>query len=124
VTQDISTVGIVGCGTMGSGIAQIVASNGFEVVFVEQDDAAVEAGTARITANLDRLVQRGRIEQDERDATLARIRGAADYAVLADADLIVEAVPEVLELKQGRSAASTRSPARTRSSRPTPRRCR
>jgi len=100
VTQDISTVGIVGCGTMGSGIAQIVASNGFDVVFVEQDAAAVEAGTARIAANLDRLVQRGRLEQDARDATLARIRGSVDYAVLVDADLVVEAVPEVLELKQ------------------------
>ena len=100
MTQDISTVGIVGCGTMGSGIAQIVASNGFDVVFVEQDAAAVEAGTARIAANLDRLVQRGRLEQDARDATLARIRGSVDYAVLVDADLVVEAVPEDMDLKQ------------------------
>jgi 3-hydroxybutyryl-CoA dehydrogenase len=85
---------------MGSGIAQIVASNGLDVVFVEQDDAAVQAGHDRIASNLDRLVARGRLEQSERDETLARIAGSNDFAVLAGADLVIEAVPEVLALKQ------------------------
>ncbi len=100
MTQDIRTVGIVGCGTMGGGIAQIVASHGFDVVFVEQDDESVERGSARIASTLDRLVSRGKLEQADRDATFGRISGSTDFATLADADLIIEAVPEDLALKQ------------------------
>lgn len=100
MAHDIELVGIVGCGTMGGGIAQIVASHGHQVRFVEQDDAAVEQGLARIAATLDRLVSRERMTTDERDGVLGRIEGSTDYRDLADADFIIEAVPEVLELKQ------------------------
>jgi len=100
LSQDIQHVGIVGCGTMGGGIAQIVASNGFQVSFVEADDESVQQGVARIESTLDRLVGRGKIEQEERDATADRISGSTDYATLAECDLIIEAVPEDLELKQ------------------------
>ena len=100
MSQDIQHVGIVGCGTMGGGIAQIVASHGFQVSFVEADDTAVERGRTRIEATLDRLVSRGKLDAEERDAVLGRISGATDYATLADCDLIIEAVPEDLGLKQ------------------------
>jgi 3-hydroxybutyryl-CoA dehydrogenase len=100
VAEVIRKVGVVGCGTMGSGIAEIVARNGIEVSFVEIDDAAVDRGRARIEASLDRQVSRGRLTEEERDAILGRIRGGTDFAVLAEADLIVEAVPEQLPLKQ------------------------
>jgi 3-hydroxybutyryl-CoA dehydrogenase len=100
VSDTIKTVGIVGCGTMGGGIAQIIASHGYEVRFIEMNDAAVERGSARIGATLDRLVSRGKIEQSHADVTFARITGSTDYSTLSDADLIIEAVPEDLALKQ------------------------
>ena len=100
MTQEIEHVGIVGCGTMGGGIAQIVASNGFRVSFVEADDEAVVRGRTRIEATLDRLVGRDKLASEERDRILGRIDGSTEYATLADCDLIIEAVPEDLELKQ------------------------
>ena len=100
MSQDIQHVGIVGCGTMGSGIAQIVASNGFQVSFVESDDEAVQGGLDRINAALDRLVGRSKIDQQERDQIAGRISGSTDYGTLGESDLIIEAVPEDLELKQ------------------------
>ncbi|MBW3661551.1 MAG: NAD(P)-binding domain-containing protein [Actinobacteria bacterium] len=96
----ITKVGVVGCGTMGSGICEIVARNGHDVVFVEVDDGAVERGRARIVGSLDRHVNRGKLEEAEKERILARITGSTDYAALSDRDLIVEAVPEELALKQ------------------------
>lgn len=98
--MEIDKVGVVGCGTMGAGIAEIVARNGMDVTFVEVDDIAVENGLARIERSLDRQVAREKITLEERDAILARIVGSSDFAVLGDRDLIVEAVPEILALKQ------------------------
>jgi 3-hydroxybutyryl-CoA dehydrogenase len=100
VAEQIEKVGIVGCGTMGSGIAEIVARNGHEVHFIEVDDEAVEAGFDRIRHSLDRQVDREKLSAEQRDAIAARIEGSADWSVLADCDLIVEAVPEELALKQ------------------------
>ena len=97
---EIATVGVVGCGTMGSGICEIVARNGLDVTFVEVDGAAVEKGRARIEGSLERHVSRGRLDGAERDAILSRITGSSDFSVLGQCDLVVEAVPEVLELKQ------------------------
>jgi 3-hydroxybutyryl-CoA dehydrogenase len=100
IVTEVAKVGIVGCGTMGSGIAEIIARNGLPVAFIEQDDASVEKGRARIAGSLERQVARGKLEATERDEIVARIDGSTDWSSLADCDLIVEAVPEVLELKQ------------------------
>jgi 3-hydroxybutyryl-CoA dehydrogenase len=100
VPEQIRKVGVVGCGTMGSGISEIVARNGLDVVFVEVDDAAVARGRERIEGSLERQVSRGRLEEDERDAIVGRIAGSTDFDRLRDCDLVVEAVPEVMELKQ------------------------
>jgi 3-hydroxybutyryl-CoA dehydrogenase len=97
---DITKVGVVGCGTMGSGICEVVARAGLPVSFVEVSPEQVEAGRARITANLDRAVERGKLDAGERDAVLDRITGDVSCASLADADLVVEAIPEVAALKQ------------------------
>jgi 3-hydroxybutyryl-CoA dehydrogenase len=97
---EIRKVGVLGCGTMGSGICEIVARAGFPVSFVEVSPEAVEAGLARITGSLDRAVDKGKLEAAERDEVLGRIGGDTDFATLADADLVVEAIPEQLELKQ------------------------
>ncbi|HEX9766677.1 MAG TPA: 3-hydroxybutyryl-CoA dehydrogenase, partial [Nitriliruptorales bacterium] len=100
MSQDITKIGVVGCGTMGSGIAQIAASNGNDVVFVEVDDDAVQRGRDRIAEALDRLVGKDKMSQAERDAILGRIHGTTDYERLSDRHLVIEAVPETLELKQ------------------------
>ena len=100
MTTSINRVGVVGCGTMGAGISEIVARHGIPVRFVEVDDELVEAGLARIRRSLDRQVARERLSQVEADEIAARIEGSTDWAVLGDADLVVEAVPEELALKQ------------------------
>ncbi len=100
IVTEVGKVGIVGCGTMGSGIAEIVARNGLPVSFVELDAVAVERGSARIAGSLERQVARGRLDAAEREAIAGRISGSTDWSDLGDCDLIIEAVPEVLELKQ------------------------
>ncbi|MFN2556794.1 MAG: 3-hydroxyacyl-CoA dehydrogenase family protein [Nitriliruptorales bacterium] len=100
MAEDILKVGVVGCGTMGSGISEIVARNGIDVVFIERDEESVERGYERISHSLQRLVNRGRINEAERDELLARIRGTTKYAALGEADFVIEAVPESLGLKQ------------------------
>ena len=96
----IERVGVVGGGTMGAGIAELVAGQGLPVVVVELDEAAAAATETRIRAALDRQVRRERLTPEARDELLTRVTVTSDPALLADADLVVEAVPEVLALKQ------------------------
>ncbi len=100
VAEDIRRVGVVGCGTMGSGISEIVARHGIDVVFVERDEESVQRGYERISHSLQRLVERGKIHDSERDELLGRIFGTTKYAALGEADFVIEAVPENLRLKQ------------------------
>ncbi len=100
IVEHIEAVGVVGCGTMGAGIAEIVSRNGLPVRFVEMSDEAVEKGLARIAGSLDRQVSRERLSSEERDEIMSRISGSTAYGDLDVCDLIVEAVPEVLEWKQ------------------------
>ena len=100
IVERIESVGIVGCGTMGAGISEIVSRNGLPVCFVEMSDELVERGLARIRGSLDRQVARERLTDAERDEILGRISGSTDFADLGDCDLTIEAVPEVVELKQ------------------------
>jgi 3-hydroxybutyryl-CoA dehydrogenase len=94
-------VAVVGAGTMGHGIAQVVAMAGAEVVLLDRTDELVSAGIARIRANLDAGVERGKVEASTRDGALARIRGATDTAEGAvGIDLAIEAVPERMTLKR------------------------
>lgn len=96
----IGHVGVVGCGTMGAGIAELIASHGLPVVVLEVDDAAAAAGQQRILASLERQIRRERLTPEQRDEVLANIEVGTDPAALAPCDLVVEAVPEVLSLKQ------------------------
>ncbi|MDP9223971.1 MAG: 3-hydroxybutyryl-CoA dehydrogenase, partial [Actinomycetota bacterium] len=96
----ISKVGVVGCGTMGSGICEICARSGFDVVFSEANPDAVTAGRERIGRSLARAVERGRMEQSEADSVLGRISGTTNFDSLGDCDLVFEAVPEYLDLKK------------------------
>ncbi len=98
--ERINNVGVVGCGTMGSGICEVVARGGKPVRFVEINDAMVEKGLTRIGNSLQRAVDRGKLDAEEKDAILSRISGTTDFQTLADCDLVVEAVPEQLAIKQ------------------------
>ena len=100
MSEQIATIGVVGCGTMGSGISEVCARAGYTVVFREVDDEAVEAGLARIKHSIDRAVEKGKLSEGDRDAALGRISGSTTLEGLKEADLIIEAIPEKLELKQ------------------------
>lgn len=95
----LDKIGVVGGGTMGAGIAVSVLDAGLPVVMVEQDEAALERGRARVAQVYDRLLKNGRISAQEREARLARLTGATTYDALGDADLIIEAVFEDMDVK-------------------------
>ncbi len=95
----IGRVFVAGAGLMGHGIAQVHAALGKTVILYEPDVARAEAGRDRIATNLDRSVAKGRLTQDERDATVARIEPTANIAYVADADLVIEAVFEDVAVK-------------------------
>jgi 3-hydroxybutyryl-CoA dehydrogenase len=97
--KQIGGVAVVGGGTMGNGIAHVFAQHGHPVTLVEVDRARLDAALSSIGANLDRQVRKGTLTTEAREATLGRIRGATDPGDAAPADLVVEAVPENLELK-------------------------
>jgi 3-hydroxybutyryl-CoA dehydrogenase len=97
---EIRKVGVVGCGTMGSGICEVCSRAGFEVIFTEVTAEAVAAGTERIARSVERAVDRGKMERSNADSLLARISGSTSNADLADCDLVFEAVPEQLDLKK------------------------
>ena len=98
-TEAVTTIGVVGAGTMGAGIAQVAAQSGFEVVLVDQAAAWLDRGLETITANIDRLVGKEKLTDTERDAVLARIEGATDIGYLAGCDLVIEAVTESFPTK-------------------------
>lgn len=93
-------IGVVGAGTMGAGIAQIAAQAGLSVILYDVAEASLEAGMARVRSGLDRLVARGKLAPAERDGALARITPTTSLAPFADAQFVMEAAPERLDLKQ------------------------
>lgn len=95
----IDTVGIIGAGTMGNGIAQVCATSGLNVVMTDIHNAALQKGLATIQGSLDRLLKKEKITAAERDAALARIRTSTSYDDLKGAQLVIEAATENLELK-------------------------
>lgn len=97
--SDVSRVGVVGAGLMGSGIAEVCARAGLDVVVREIDDDAAAAGRARITASLDRGVKAGKLTQLDRDSALDRLTVTSDLGELADRDLVIEAATEHPEVK-------------------------
>ncbi len=97
--MSIERVFVAGAGLMGHGIAQVHAAIGCQVTLYEPDLARAEAGRDRIAGNLDRSVAKGRVSQDDRDATVARIEPTAVLAAAADADLVIEAVFEDIAVK-------------------------
>jgi 3-hydroxybutyryl-CoA dehydrogenase len=105
MAREFRTVGVVGLGTMGAGIVEVFARNGLHVIAAEIDDDAVARGLSHLDTSTSRAVGRGKLTQEDADALLARITTTTSLEDLADVDLVVEAVPESLELKSGVLAA-------------------
>jgi 3-hydroxybutyryl-CoA dehydrogenase len=97
--MEIRTVGIIGAGTMGNGIAQACAVSGINVIMVEISEVAVAKGVATVAGSLERLLKKEKISAADRDAALARIKGSTSYDDLKPAQLVIEAATENYELK-------------------------
>ncbi len=98
--MEIKTVGVVGCGLMGSGIVELIAKNGYNVVVREINDDFLNKGLSRIKTSMARAVDKGKLSAADRDAAWNRIRGTTDMRDLAPVDLAIEAAIENLELKK------------------------
>lgn len=98
--REFASVGVVGLGTMGTGIVEVFARNGIDVVAVEVTEPALERGRATLTGSTDRAVAKGKLAAADRDALLARVDWQVGLDALHSVDLVIEAVPEHLDLKQ------------------------
>jgi 3-hydroxybutyryl-CoA dehydrogenase len=101
----IRTVGVLGCGLMGSGIAQVCAAAGYRTIVREVDDVFLQKGLGRIRTFLEEGIARGKVMPDTRDAMLARLSGTTSIEALKECDLIIEAIVENLETKRATYAA-------------------
>jgi 3-hydroxybutyryl-CoA dehydrogenase len=100
MTREFSKVGVVGLGTMGAGIAEVLARSGLQVVGVEHDEVALERGRSHLATSTRRAVRKGKLTEDEVQQLISRISTGTDLSALADCELVVEAIPERMELKQ------------------------
>jgi 3-hydroxybutyryl-CoA dehydrogenase len=98
--MEIKTIGVIGAGTMGNGIAQVAAQAGFHVIMRDVEQKFVDKGMASITGSLDKMVKKEKIKPEDKDAILSRIKPTLDLKDLAHADFIVEAIIENAELKK------------------------
>ncbi|MEU4246367.1 3-hydroxybutyryl-CoA dehydrogenase [Amycolatopsis sp. NPDC026612] len=99
MARDISTVGVVGLGTMGAGIAEVLARSGLDVVTVELDEAGIARGRGHLEHSTERALSGGKLDGPGREALLGRIRYGTSLSDLSEVDLVIEAIPESLELK-------------------------
>ncbi|SCG74103.1 3-hydroxyacyl-CoA dehydrogenase family protein [Micromonospora humi] len=100
MAREFTRVGVVGLGTMGAGIVEVFARNGVDVTAVEISDAALERGRVTLTGSTDRAVAKGKLAEADRDALMSRVDFRVGLGALHDVDLVIEAVPEHLDLKQ------------------------
>jgi 3-hydroxybutyryl-CoA dehydrogenase len=98
--MDIKRVGIVGSGTMGSGIAEVAAKNGLEVVLRSRSQSGADGMIQGLEKSLNKQVEKGKLAEADRDAALARVRGTTELKELADCDIVVESVLEDLAVKK------------------------
>ncbi len=99
-SRDFSTIGVVGLGTMGAGIAEVFARNGFAVVGVEVNDESLERGRQHLLHSTSRAVARGKLSEEDQQALVDRVTFTTSMKDLADADFVVEAVVESIEVKK------------------------
>jgi 3-hydroxybutyryl-CoA dehydrogenase len=96
----VERIGVVGCGLMGSGIAEVCAKSGYRVVIREVSSELLDAGMKRLTGSFDRAVAKGKLSAEDRDAAQARIVATTDVGAFAECDLVIEAAVEKLDLKR------------------------
>ncbi|MCB1032448.1 MAG: 3-hydroxybutyryl-CoA dehydrogenase, partial [Acidobacteria bacterium] len=96
----IKKVGVLGCGLMGAGIAEVSTKAGYKTIVREVSEDLLEKGMGRIRGSLDKAVAKGKLSEKDRDASLERISGAVDLDALADCDLVIEAIVENVEAKR------------------------
>ncbi len=97
--HDIKTVGVVGTGTMASGIVEVFAKSGYDVVYVGRGEDKVAGVLASITKSLDKAISRGKLDEDGKSNVLGRLSGSTQREALADVDIVVEAIAEDLDIK-------------------------
>ena len=97
--MEIKTIGIIGAGRMGSGIAQVMAVSGFEVILTDVKDEFIERGIDNIKKGLAKAIEKGKITPEEKEKAITKIRTTTRLEDMAEADFIVEAVSEIEELK-------------------------
>jgi 3-hydroxybutyryl-CoA dehydrogenase len=101
MAREFKQVGVIGLGTMGAGIVEVFARNGLTVIGIEKDDESVARGRSHVENSTGRAVERGKLTADEQQSLLDRVSYSTDLAALAEVDLVVEAVPENVDLKRG-----------------------
>ena len=100
IREKIKKVGVVGCGTMGSGITQVCAQSGYKTIVSETNEELLKKGIASIESFLKKGIERGKITQQEKESTLTNIKGVNDLTYFSDCDLVIEAASEDLNLKK------------------------
>jgi 3-hydroxybutyryl-CoA dehydrogenase len=98
--ESIKTVAVLGAGTMGNGIAHVFARAGYSVILRDVQESFLQRGMETISKNLDREVKKGKLTEAEKPQVLARLKPVTDFAAVAGADFVVEAVPEKMEIKR------------------------
>jgi 3-hydroxybutyryl-CoA dehydrogenase len=97
--MNMQHIGVIGAGTMGNGIAQTCAVAGLRVTMIDVSDAAVERGIKSLSNSLERLVKKEKLTPEQKEAAWSRVQGSTDYATLGDADMVIEAATENVQLK-------------------------
>jgi len=98
--MEIERVGVIGCGTMGSGITQVCAQAGYEVLVSEANNELLNKGLAAVDSSLLKAIEKGKLSPDDKNSVRARIKGTVDKRDFYDCDLVIEAAPENMELKR------------------------
>lgn len=98
--MEIRKVGVIGCGAMGSGIVQVCAQSGYDVVVLEMSEQLLKKGLSSIESFLNKALEKGKMAPDEKNAILKKIQGTLEFKEFSTCDLIVEAVSENMEVKQ------------------------
>src|SRR5271166_5798179 len=97
--MSVSTIGVIGAGIMGSGIAQVAATKGIDVILLDVNEKAIKTGIDAVEGRLSRVVAKGKMSPDEKDAVVRRIKPATAYDSLKPANIIIEAATEDYDLK-------------------------
>ena len=98
--MNIKRVGVLGCGLMGSGIAQVASQAGYETIVRETEQSLIDRGFKGVEKSLSKFVEKGKMSAEDRDASLGRLRGTTSLEHLSDCDIVIEAIVESIDVKR------------------------